>query len=94
VIVTNLEAEDRRQLAAMFVSGGWTLIKNDLERRKLVLVDGLVNGKDREADADRRAMIHAINTLLTIEREIFLPSSPPPEQVAFQIPVVGNVNRY
>lgn len=92
MIVTNLGEEERRQLAAMFVSGGWNLLKQDLEKRKTVLVNDLIDSVDRDKDADRRAMIHAINRLLAIEREIFLPI-PSPEQEAFRIPV-PNVNRY
>lgn len=92
MIVSKLDEEQRRALAAVFVSGGWALLKEEFKLRKQRMINDLIYSTDRSYDYDRRAGIVAIDMLLKIETEVFAPT-PAPEPEAFALPQ-PSVNRY
>lgn len=74
--MNNLNEEQRKQLIAMFMSHGWTLLKAELESRSTMAARSIIFGQNRETDESNRGVIKTIDFIKSIERNLYAP----PEQ--------------
>lgn len=74
-MLDKLNDDQRRHLAALFVSKGWSeVLKPDLIGQQVAATRALIYSKDREGDADLRALIRAVDRILKIETALFAPA--------------------
>lgn len=71
--LTNLSEEQRRDLASMFTSKGWGLLKKELDRRAGLAARSIIYGDNRQSDDSQRGFVKAIDLLFQIEKGIFAP---------------------
>jgi hypothetical protein len=77
----NLTEDQRRDLAALFLSKGWQLLKTELDGRAKVAARSVIFGLNRETDDINRGFIKAIEQIVSLEKAVFaqpdVPQPPP-----------------
>lgn len=87
---SNLTEDQRKDLAAMFLSKGWQLLKKELDERSKIKARRIIFGKSRETDDEDRGYIKAMESLVLLEKGIFAS----PEQEAPTIERPSTTDRY
>lgn len=81
---SNLTEDQRRDLAQMFLSKGWALLKEELDSRAKLKARKIIFGKDRTTDDEDRGYIKAMESLVLLEKGIF--ASPEQEEKTIERP--------